>query len=1378
MFEAFSSKIKGLLSKGENGNRKNEAEAKIEADKKKQAELSGKTLDGKFVRRYVDTDGVLVEEYDFGSNLGEQGQDGTLVRWNPNRPADMVKHSGNAIARRDANNKLVRYGEAIDYDATNQGKQRAQISGKEPNQIEDGRDKETIPLKENLPTREDQEEKFERKTTRVVIADITAIVDRYAKTLAERKVSERLNNSGFIKKSWVRLSEAGYVEKYYQEAKDEILKNRNLLSDIQTRLLHKSEGKTLHADSEDVHNEILENIIEAFQKDLLDQGTRNQEVKAEHVDMGAWQNVRLDVAAADLIVDFALGNITDQKTFDTQVEQKLVPILSGAGAKQGEGRMYASSLFEMAQGYKKEIQEKLGVVGKEFGPEQKAYVEKFIRGTLHLDVKLGEKQADLYQKRPEGAMKFYEKYVDHVQNGSVLGWSAKKLLGDELGGKIGRVAGKVLANPILYAAVGNMTGRAAAKGLGVALGTGAGVATGIAFMPATLAILGTGVAAGLYLGARAAREKRRDIARREQEAVLGMREKETHEVWQAEKLIADLKALQTADRLLAEEEKKYVGLIQARLDLQSKEGVDLIGVSKQAGEQYGTKFVAEQQLRKALVDFWRAKGMQYGNTAPEQLAAYRRFQGEAERLILPHIDRVEKEKAEQIRKYRNKVAIVGGGVAMGAAVLGPLVGKTAKMGWDHAFGTNFADGKITYLEEAWHLAKAKAGFGHPEGVYGGVILGHQLSGTNIEFKLPPSLHPVDQGVDAHGNHLIGIADSHNNIIPGGDKIPVDGSGKVIGGGLDKLKTAGWNISEAPGVAGSGKGLAFTEAELKADGFGIHKRADWHHIHDAVAEIKKHIFNGKELQAHKQVVGGGNELWDVSKMLNNLSQNAEMAEQLDKLGLFGADTTGNVDTQLQALKEQMMAWHATGGKAEVAKHMVMRVIASEHDNRVTGLTKVFNFDSDGHLNLPKEYANAAYKEIALIDDSGQAHVLATEHIPGQEMLKVGSGGNAGMVELRPPEAHLVEEPWVFAGAKRETDKDVDKQRQKEKEEKIKKELALAEAERKKQEEAEKKKEADKKKKGDIVNLAGAERSPEGKENLQVAFAELQPKLDKNELAEQDILTAAEKHKVTPLELVTMALDHKKVDYKKDEDEVMKAAQAGGHKVGVLDARWIILKMEQAKATGKTNTTEASEPKAEIVESADVIDDGPDDEEKVRTTIFAPPVKKKVVPISTTEKGTSTPVKSKAGEAGKGKPVAGEKSADIAKTRAEQRVKSNTELVRNFGRDYDIQKFKINVSDIYKDRFNERPIAENKVFLENLATALRRVTGKLGENIPKNINLSLGGTKLGLHPNRANTFVIPVTETPENISKYLISQLQKAPARSKPGEAVPRPVRKAA
>lgn len=485
---------------------------------------------------------------------------------------------------------------------------------------------------------------------------------------------------------------------------------------------------------------------------------------------------------------------------------------------------------------------------------------------------------------------------------------------------------------------------------------------------------------------------------------------------------------------------------------------------------------------------------------------------------------------------------------------------------------------------------------------------------------------------------------------------------------------------------------------------------------------------------------------MQKMLNNLSDNAEKAQILgDK---FGIDTTGQIDSQLQGLKDQMMAWYAHGGKAEVARHLVMRVIASEHDNHVTGLSKVVgSFDDSGHLHLPANYAHAAYKEIALVDDSGHYHILATEKT-GTEMLHdgVATAGKPGQIDFRSPVPHGVEEPWTLAGSKRETDKDVEKQKLKDEEK------------RKKEEEKNKQKEAEKAGHGEKekveVQAAGSER----------ALQEVTKKLDEKEFDLKSFNEFAEKFGIDKEALAIMALEAKGVDYKTHEAEAMKAAKERGIAEPTKLELYLLMlaAVQQGYDFGQNKPKEGSNEKEDVVydEEAEV-------KKADREEVFGkPPAEKKGKEKGQkkeTAKEKLDDLKTKVAErrAGKEKPKDSKKDK-VVEMKKEQLEKGarNEAMLRNFSREYGIPGIRLRSSEAFRAEFDKKSPDAVKIALDKLADALRNVRKQMKGRLPSPLNLEVGtgGSKVGTHPDRSNTYYIPFNAVAEQIAPSLVTLLR--------------------
>jgi hypothetical protein len=853
-------------------------------------------------------------------------------------------------------------------------------------------------------------------------------------------------------------------------------------------------------------------------------------------------------------------------------------------------------------------------------------------------------------------------------------------------------------------------------------------------------------------------------------------------------------------------------MIQARLDLQSQFGVDLIGVSKETGERQRGKFVAETNLRKAIKDLMQGvkdehgnlvtipRSAEFGQDARSQFLTFSRYVGDGERQIIPLIEQKEKEKADLIKKYRNKVGVLGGLATFGAAALGPVAGKLAKHGYNEVanhFGWAQADvSKTTWLQES--LRYIKEGKHYTPGTYSGALLDRTPVGFSSKINLPPGFSAVDQGVDSHMNRLFGIVDSKTGALLI-DKVPMDNSGNIVDPhAFDSLKHAGWNITETAGVPG-GKGSILTEAQLRADGFAKNVRHDWHHITDWDS-FKHFIFNGKELSVYKTVTGGGAENWDASRILRNLTDNAEIA----KLGQanFGIDTEGNIDPKMEHLRDQLLSWYNKGGQAEIAKHLSMRIIASEHDNAVTGLNKIVgSFDSSGHMTLDAKYANAAYKEIAIIDDTGQAHILATEHVPGREMLGGGSGG-PGAIDLRPPVN--MEEPYILAGSIRDTDKAYD-QRKIDAEEKRKKEEADAKNQHNhnidhnthkdetdhssenhghgdehghgetKPEDKNKEPHVGKEK---VPDKHGPEVNKESNLSDGLKEAGLAVKEQKFDRALFESL--AKKHNLEQEPFALAVLNELNIDVEKNTEDVQKILKENGLKAASkVDLYLVMISLEQHGfgLQKKGSTVVEKKKDSERVEEQEELDGTEEFDEKAEVEKAKKKMAEKAADAKKTQPKDTKEVKNdKAGNTdneGTKKPA--DKKPEVKKVVDLNKLsEENENLVKLFAKENDLENTELTVDDKFIQDFNQRSKADNELFLNNFADVIKKVKKEL--KITNKLKFRLVKTgKLERDKENSSIILIPINLSADKLQEYLANILKNPgrASRSRPG-----PKRKAA
>jgi hypothetical protein len=886
---------------------------------------------------------------------------------------------------------------------------------------------------------------------RLAIVDISDIVNRYAKTLADKKVNEHLQQKARWWNRWfVRQTEAGYFEKYYAEAKQEIIKNRNLLSDIQIRWLKKSRGKALERGDDETHFELLDEIIESLLNERL-QREGSKETQEDHV-----RDIDMDARAAELMADYVTGSVTSRAEFEKRAEEQIFrPLMKNRNQK--EGSMYASNLFAMAENYKRHFEEKLEAVGKEFGPEQKELIRTYLRKTMRLDVMLAKKQADIAREQPKGALRWLEKTVNFTQN-PLLKEPPKTWWGRTFH----KIAGLTLGNPVLYAFLGNRLayGGAVATGAFAAKTLGIGTAAALGIGPGMALAAGAGIGAGIYLGMRAAVERFKDIRRRKEEALLGQREAEMHELFRGRQLIEELSQLAAKSSLDDQDKAKAAG-IMAILNIQDTTGYNLISVGEKE-ERYGSNFLAVQDLRRAILEFWEKKRQEFGQTEQRQRAVLDAEIVAAKNLLLQELAVKDKEAAKEIRRRGLAVGAIGTLTTMTAACLAPGAYKLLKMGvnrvWEFFGGSHrlFDTSKVTFTEEIWHKIAEKFGREHyPH--YQGDFVNLPMAGSDrhqfIEF-------PKNQDVQiclvkppaGQGNGYLEIS----NLSHAGPKvqIPLDSHGNIVDESVfTQLKQYGWDVekiaqslppsggSAATAVSAAGASRRDVTAWLSDLKQSHHPGVSMEEVHtkgfydnwrvDSEGNlITPHVHNANELRLHISRLANGDAKFDCNNLLKSGSWRVvgDNVEQPDMLALRSsgklkfAFIPDAAHPHEAVLLDMDNAGNAIIPKGSRAYDLLDPATGVPRQGVVYGTARVETGASGqdlywvnserGHGALMDYGQAAAGSQTGLVTGGGQ--VMAEQQIFGWR--------------LRPQVFHGVEDFWLTpTGWRRQKDKDLDELR---------------------------------------------------------------------------------------------------------------------------------------------------------------------------------------------------------------------------------------------------------------------------------------------------------------------------------------------------------------
>lgn len=550
------------------------------------------------------------------------------------------------------------------------------------------------------------------------------------------------NPKEFVASTFVRMSERGYLKKFYQEALSQIQSDQNLLAEIEARI-RKSQGMELSNDKVIKNFQILDNIIEQYVEDVAESTEKGELVS----------DTAVQTEVATILYEYATGMLADRAAVEAAVASRIAPVVRSKELKfssddtideQASGLMYASNIFDAAQRYRGYIQEKVRELEAEFGPENKEAIEGHIKGILAIDVQLGLKARDIRETKPEVIRTWSDRFIDRVQQVPVLG--------------------KVLAGPTVMGA-----GVAAAAGLAM---------KSAARMPlrAIMAAPAVGALFGGVIGAmRRGRDLQYDRGMELRRQALGQdaggsRAREvrqfSYEMLNAQDVAERLQSIANrASGTLSDTDVRFVVDVYARLGVETQHNIDQFTAASQEGADLQTKIASMTELKLQL----RAVVAKHTAMTPEALAT----------LIVARqnelLDVVEVQDDEFYRFRKREM--------LKAGAFGAVVGFTAGALADAAImgiRGRFDESAIGRLG-SWMSGEAAP---TPSTTFVDV----QIPGTDIEVHLPDSMAFVQQGND------IVLVDSASGTVLIED-INIDANGQISQQTLDLLRERGWAVSE-------------------------------------------------------------------------------------------------------------------------------------------------------------------------------------------------------------------------------------------------------------------------------------------------------------------------------------------------------------------------------------------------------------------------------------------------------------------------------------------------------------------------------------------------------------------------------------------------------
>lgn len=776
-----------------------------------------------------------------------------------------------------------------------------------------------------------------KKEKKGYIIDISEIVKAYAWREAEGKMRDLLDNSGFFKKSFVRLGEKGYLMKFYKESLDAIQSNKNLMAEIETRVLQRSTAKS---EGKDRSYDVLDSLIDEYVQEIEDADERGELVR----------DPELNKEISLLFSEYALNSMTREE-FDKAVQERIMPHLEGRKftmdeSREGdaEGLMYANNLFSLAENFKKELDEKT----KEYGPDQRENVLKEMQAEFALDIQLGLKQKDLYETKPKPVLAWYEKFVDATQNIPVLN--------------------KIMGNPVAYGVLGGIAGSFIGKGAARAA-AGAGLVAIAGLSPWMIPLVLGAAFGGTYAGMRRSRDLQYDRGMDLRRATLGAESggKRTDQIREfhydqkrAEDLIQSLRTIAEKQEA-TEDDRRIVAEIIARINVEKEKEVDLIGASEEEGNEYKTKAIVMKDLKVSLKEV-REKF----NLTDEQL---QQLVEEQEKNFTSHIEENDANFNRFKRNEALKAGIMGAAIGLGAGAAGQWATYEAMGLAGHAPKGESA------LEHLYHYMQGDSQFENVGLVSQAVEL---PGGIKPNIRIPEGYRLMQNG-------------DHFNLMNGegravAENIQFEKDGSLTDASKEIIKQSGLSSQERVGEGMQKVGAL----EYLKDRLGIHKRVNWH---DEAGEKFSSFFNraiefeGKQQMLQFSKSPDGSVSVDASRIIGNLSKNIEGA-----FNEFGTNPDGSVDTKLSGLKEQLMTWQKEG---TLAKHLQIAIIPTEEASQKGLSVLVEGAGPDGKIKFPEDLSKLftpqngnPFKYVELRIDG---HVIATATGENMSDMEVGSVG---------------------------------------------------------------------------------------------------------------------------------------------------------------------------------------------------------------------------------------------------------------------------------------------------------------------------------------------------------------------------------------------------
>lgn len=753
----------------------------------------------------------------------------------------------------------------------------------------------------------------------------------------------------FGQKIWVRALERGYRNKFYEEALEQITQNQNLMVELERN--HRLNRRTGVVDANVKREEnfaFLDKVMEEYSNNAVEMEERGERIT----------DPRLDAKTKRFFYSCLMASHRNGPMTRELFERKQRALMNGlkasnlitnadflgrgnvrSGMRNEEevagGMMYSSNLYEIFQDYQKHIGGSLNEIGIEsekrgeiLSAEQKEQLKEHVNGTLALDVELGAKLTDVFNRRPEGNLTWSDRAIDWLQNSNMP------------------ILRRIAANPGAAALLGAVGGNLASRGalrLGLVAGT-AGLVTG-----AWLPILTGAISAGVFGAMRRNKELKYDRAMHQRQRTEGREYSDRFRRGRMDEFQYDIKSTKelddelegiikaTADsgghyRNIPDDQKELLASMFARYKLElsqeqqrragmSDSTFDLIqAANPEEGERNNTHYLSKTDLKIKLYKYLGQNGLIDDLQKRPTDREFEQLFNTQSCALLDNIRQADRAFAD----YRVRSAATTGAVAGLSGAVGVFAGQAL---WNELIPGD----RYTALDSARDFFRGD-GSKKIEEFLPAIALGGQ--------RLQPGLHEVD----FHGEKFQLFVDPK--------------TGTTIDPAQSHLPT-GWRFENGK------NGLSLIHEMTTKTGGGTIPAKNWNEF------VEKNGLDNRQRVSYKDFKYQGTAPdkgvralpETVANFLNNLKLKANSTELMMR---FVPDKSGNGDILVDAsrmLKETLKG--AAGEKGNIMETMIKKggkffLALSESNNASQHNPILIPMDENGIMRVPANLAKTFFE----------------------------------------------------------------------------------------------------------------------------------------------------------------------------------------------------------------------------------------------------------------------------------------------------------------------------------------------------------------------------------------------------------------------------------